>query len=559
MATVDVSLTGYALLGDPLLNKGTAFDEDERTAFGLHGLLPPHIGTLDQQVERRLKALRDFSTDLERFVFLRGLQDTNETLYYALLTRNIVEILPLIYTPTVGLGCQRFSQVYSKPRGLFISYPNRSRIKTMLSHPRFDKVTTIVVTDGERILGLGDQGAGGMGIPIGKLAIYTACAGLDPATTLPVMLDIGTDNVPLLGDPLYIGWRHERIRGQEYDDFIEEFVAAVIERWPNVLLHWEDFARNNATRLLDRYRDRLCTFNDDVQGTAAVATGTLLAALGKSGTALADQRIAVLGAGSAGCGIAHLLLGAMIDAGLDPAEARRRFFLVDRNGLLTDDEPSVLDFQAAFLQARADVADWTLEEPGHIGLFDVVHNAKPTVLIGVTGVAGAFGENVIREMARHVPRPVIMPLSNPTPLAEATPADLYRWTDGCAIIGVGSPFPPIEWKGRSIPVDQTNNAYIFPGIGLAVVAARVRRISDGMFLAAARRLAELSPARFDPDRSLLPPLTAVLDVSRSVAEAVAVQAQAEGHADAMPLVELQRAIAAAMWSPVYHPYRYVPD
>ena len=325
------------------------------------------------------------------------------------------------------------------------------------------------------------------------------------------------------------------------------------------MLHWEDFARNNATRLLERYRDRLCTFNDDVQGTAAVATGTLLAALGRSGTTLADQRVAVLGAGSAGCGIAHLLLGAMIDAGLDPADARRRFFLVDRNGLLVDDEPSVLDFQAAFLQARSAVADWTLEAPGHIGLFDVVHNAKPTVLIGVTGVAGAFGENVIREMARHVPRPVIMPLSNPTALAEATPSDLYRWTDGRAIVGVGSPFAPIEWKGRSIPVDQTNNAYIFPGIGLAVVAARIRRISDGMFLAAARRLAELSPARFDPDRSLLPPLTAVLDVSASVAEAVAVQAQAEGHADAMPLVDLQRAIRASMWTPVYHPYRYVPD
>jgi malate dehydrogenase (oxaloacetate-decarboxylating) len=545
------------LLADPLLNKGTAFDEDEREAFGLHGLLPPHVGTLDQQVERRMTALRDFSSDLERFVFLRGLQDTNETLYYALVSRNIVEVLPLIYTPTVGLGCQRFSQVYSKPRGLFLSYPNRDRIAEIFSHPRYDKITTIVVTDGERILGLGDQGAGGMGIPIGKLAIYTACAGLDPATTLPVTLDVGTDNAPLLQDPLYIGWRHERITGQAYDDFIETFVSAVVARWPNVLLHWEDFARHNATRLLERYRDRLCTFNDDVQGTAAVATGTLLSALGKSGSALTEQRIVVLGAGSAGCGIASLLLGALIDAGLDPAEARRRFYLVDRNGLLLDDEPNVMPFQAPFLQPKTAIADWALAAPGHVGLFDVVHNVKPTVLIGVTGVAGAFGEAVIREMALHVARPVIMPLSNPTPLAEATPADLYAWTDGRAIVGVGSPFAPILWHGRTIPVDQTNNAYIFPGIGLAVVAAKIRRISDGMFLAAARRLAELSPSRSDPNGSLLPALTAVVDVSMSVAEAVARQAQAEGLAPLTSPAELQRAIREGMWMPVYHPYRYV--
>ncbi len=486
-------MTGYALLADPLLNKGTAFDEDEREAFGLHGLLPPHVGTLDEQVERRLAALRSFSTDLERFVFLRGLQDANETLYYALLTRNIVEVLPLIYTPTVGLGTQQFSQTYSKPRGLFLSYSNRDRMAQIFAHPHFDDITTIVVTDGERILGLGDQGAGGMAIPIGKLAIYTAAGGLDPATTLPVMLDVGTDNAALRDDPLYIGWQHERIKGAAYDEFIETFVSAVIARWPNVLLHWEDFARHNATRLLERYRDRLCTFNDDVQGTAAVATGTLLAALAKSGGVLGGQRIVVLGAGSAGCGIASLLLGALIETGLDPAEARRRFYLVDRDGLLVDGGPEPLTFQAPFVQSRDAVADWKLDAPGRIELLDVVRNAHPTVLIGVTGVAGAFGEAVVREMARNVPRPIIMPLSNPTVLAEATPADLFAWTDGRAIVGVGSPFPPVSFGGRTIPIDQTNNAYIFPGIGLAVVAARIRRISDGMFLAAARRLWQRSP------------------------------------------------------------------
>jgi len=555
---VDVSVTGYALLADTLLNKGTAFSEEEREAFGLHGLLPPHVGTLDEQLERRLSALRGLANDLERFVFLRGLQDTNETLYYALLTRNIDEVLPLIYTPTVALGSQHFSQFYSRPRGIYLSYPNRERIASILAHPRFDKITTICVTDGQRILGLGDQGAGGMAIPIGKLAIYTAAAGIDPATTLPVMLDVGTDNAELRHDPLYIGWQHERVTGQAYDDFIETFVNATIDRWPHLLLHWEDFARQNATRLLERYRDRLCTFNDDVQGTAAVATGTLLAALGKSGGALDQQRIAILGAGSAGCGIAHLLLGALVEAGLDPAEARRRFFLVDRDGLLVEGGPEPLPFQTPFVQPHAVVANWMLDRPGRIELLDVVRNAKPTVLIGVTGVAGAFSETVVREMARLVPRPVIMPLSNPTALAEAKPADLYAWTAGRAIVGVGSPFPAVVWNGRSIPVDQTNNAYIFPGIGLGVVAARIRRISDGMFLAAARRLADLSPSRSDPDGSLLPPLTVVRDVSANVAEAVALQAQAEGLAPATSLPELQRAIAATIWRPVYHPYRHVP-
>ncbi len=515
------------------------------------------MGTLDEQVERRLRALRGLENDLERFVFLRGLQDANETLFYALLTRHIVEVLPLIYTPTVGLGTQHFSQTYSRPRGLFLSYPNRARIAEILANPHFDRVTTIVVTDGERVLGLGDQGAGGMAIPIGKLAIYTAAAGIDPATTLPIMLDVGTDNAPLRDDPLYVGWRHERVKGAEYDEFIETFVAVVQARWPHVLLHWEDFARANATRLLERYRDRLCSFNDDVQGTAAVATGTLLAALAKSGGALPEQRIAILGAGSAGCGIAGLMHGALVAAGLTPDEARGRFFLIDRDGLLVDGM-AALPFQAPFVQPRAAVDGWELERPGRIGLLDVVRNVRPTVLIGVTGVAGAFDETVIRALADGVARPVIMPLSNPTVLAEAHPADLYAWTEGRAIVGVGSPFPPVEWNGRRIPVDQTNNAYIFPGLGLGVVAARIRRISDGMFLAAARRLAELSPARRDPDDTLLPPLTAVRELSASIAEAVAVQAQQEGLAPACALEELQRTIRATMWEPVYHRYRYVP-
>ncbi|MGA3249158.1 MAG: NAD-dependent malic enzyme, partial [Paraburkholderia sp.] len=436
-AFIETARSGYELLADPLLNKGTAFSESERDTFDLHGLLPPNIGTLEEQVSRRLQVLRSFATDLERYAFLRDLQDTNETLFFALLVQNLEELLPVVYTPTVGAGCQQFSRLFRKPRGLFLSLPHKKRIEAILAHPRFDKVEAIVVTDGERILGLGDQGAGGMGIPIGKLALYTGCGGLHPATTLPIMLDVGTDNPDCLSDPLYIGWRHERVRGEEYDNFIEAFVTAVAKRWPHVLLQWEDFAKNNATRMLERYRDRLCTFNDDVQGTAAVATGTLLSAINVTGVPLTEQRIAVMGAGSAGCGIASLIRKAMTDAGLADSEAGKRFFMVDRDGLLVDGMDGIASFQQPFLQDKAAIANWTLDHPDRVALLDVVRNAKPTVLIGVSGQAGAFSEPVVRAMAEHNSRPVIFPLSNPTSRAEATPADLEAWSEGRAVIGTG--------------------------------------------------------------------------------------------------------------------------
>ncbi|MGH7170999.1 MAG: NAD-dependent malic enzyme, partial [Gemmataceae bacterium] len=413
-ATIATALSGYELLNDPLLNKGTAFTEDEREEFGLHGLLPPHVATLELQAGRRLAAFQAIGDDLEKYVFLRGLQDSNETLFHALLARNLEAMMPIVYTPTVGLGCQRFSHIFRKPRGLFLSLPHQHRIRHILAQPRFDRVEAIVVSDGERILGLGDQGAGGMGIPIGKLALYTACAGLHPATTLPILLDVGTDNAERLADPIYIGWRHERVRGPAYDAFIEAFVAAVSERWPHVLLHWEDFALGNANRLLARYRDRLCTFNDDIQGTAAVAVGALLSAVNVTGIPLTEQRIAVFGAGSAGTGIAALVLRAMIADGLPETEARGRFWLVDRDWLIVEGMPNLQSFQAPFAQSRARIAGWTLAAPGRIGLADVVANAHPTVLIGVSGQAGAFGEDVVRTMARQTARPVIFPLSNPT-------------------------------------------------------------------------------------------------------------------------------------------------
>jgi len=552
---VETSRSGYPLLNTPLLNKGTAFTEEERDVFDLHGLLPPMVSTLDQQVARRLQAMRQLPNDFERYIFLRGLQDTNEVLFYALLVRHLEELLPIVYTPTVGLGCQHFSQAFRKPRGLFLSIPHQHRLTRIFGHPRFDTVEAIVVTDGERILGLGDQGAGGMGISIGKLSLYTGCGGLHPATTLPILLDVGTDNPERLSDPLYIGWRHERLRGQQYDAFIEAFASAVTERWPHVLLQWEDFARDNATRLLERYRDRLCTFNDDIQGTAVVAAGTLLAAVNVTGVPIREQRVAVVGAGGAGTGISSLLLRAMIEDGLPEAEARRRFYLVDRNGLLVEGMPGLLSFQQPFVQPRNAVANWTLEQEGRIGLGDVVRNAKPTVLIGVSGQPGAFPENVLRDMAASVKRPVIFPLSNPTSRAEATPTDVIAWTEGRAVIGTGSPFPPLLKNGAYVRVDQTNNSYVFPGIGLAAIAVHARRVSDGMLMAAARALADVSPARLNPNANLLPPVSELRDVSLRVAQAVAMQARKEGLTESMDAGEMYQKIRDTMWTPAYRPYR----
>ena len=548
-----IRLAGFELLNNSRLNKGTAFTENERDAFGLHGLLPPHIGTLEEQRERRMKALLKLETPLDRYRFMRELQDANETLFYSLILHNIEATLPIVYTPTVGEGCQRLSEIWYKSRGLFLSYPNRKRMEQIISHDRYDSVRCIVVSDGERILGLGDQGAGGMGIPIGKLALYTALGGIRPEYCLPILLDVGTDNEERLKDPLYIGWRNHRVRGAEYDDFVDAFVSAVEQRWPHVLLQWEDFSGVNASRLLERYRDKLCTFNDDIQGTAAVATAALLAAINVTGIPLLQQTVVFMGFGGAGVGIARLLFKMFTEAGLSPEEAYSRFYVMGRHGLIVEGVEGVRPDQKPFARKRSEVAGWQLSGPGEIGLPDVVRNAKPTVLIGVSAQPGSFTEEAIRAMARQTARPIIFPLSNPTSCSEATPQQITDWTDGRTLIGTGSPFGPVTFHGKPVNTDQTNNSYIFPGLALGILASRARRVSVSMIHASALALAEMSPARRDKTARLLQPLSTIRSVSLEVARAVGMQAIKEGLAE-LDADGFEEELRAQVWDPVYEPY-----
>ncbi|HKS41708.1 MAG TPA: NAD-dependent malic enzyme [Blastocatellia bacterium] len=552
---IEVSLTGHMLLDNPLLNKGTAFPDNERREFELLGLLPPHAATMDEQLARTYGSYKQKDTDIERYIFLISLQDRNETLFYHMLESHITEMMPIIYTPVVGLACQQFSRIYRRPRGLFISYPERNNIDSILANAPHSNPQVIVVTDGERILGLGDLGVGGMGIPVGKLSLYTLCAGIPPQLTLPVMLDCGTNNQGLLEDPLYLGWRHERVRGDEYDQFVEAFISAVTRRFPNVLLQWEDFSKNNAARLLDRYRDRLCTFNDDIQGTGAVALAGLLAAAQVIKSKISEQRVVMFGAGSSATGISDQIKAAMMSEGLTEEEAKSRIWLIDSHGLVlndgTDSEPS----RHKFAQQVERVKDWQLENTDGISFMDVVRNLRPTVLIGTSAQPGAFTREVVREMAAHVERPIIFPLSNPTSKSEAAPSDLINWTDGRALVATGSPFPPVTFKNRIFHIGQCNNAFIFPGVGLGVLASNAQRVTDEMFVAAARALAEFSPALDDDTASLFPSLEDVRKVSRRVALAVATEAERAGLAETTTREEIERRIDEKMWLPRYAPYK----
>jgi malate dehydrogenase (oxaloacetate-decarboxylating) len=545
------SLRGVRLLNHPALNKGTAFSEDERSELGLHGLLPPRVESLDVQVGRAYQAYRRKDDDLERHIYLRALQDTNEVLFYRLLLGHIEEMTPIVYTPVVAQACEEFSHIYRRPRGLFVSYPLRDAIPTLLRNRQSAQVDIIVVTDGERILGIGDQGAGGLGIPIGKLSLYTLIGGIRPERTLPIVLDVGTNNAERLNDPEYLGWRHERVTGQAYFDFVDQFVRAVQQELPNACLQWEDFATPHARPILERYRDELLTFNDDIQGTAAVALGAILGALGVTSSPLRDQQIVFLGAGSAAVGVADYLRAAIVQDGLSEAEARSRFWLVDKDGLLHAGRSELRPEQRVYAQPDENVTGWPRSSGGRIGLANVIAQVKATVLIGLSTVGGAFTEAIVREMASKAERPVILPLSNPTTRSEASPEDLIRWTDGRALVATGSPYAPVQFGGRSIPIAQCNNVFIFPAVGLGVVASGARRVTDGMMLAAARELGEHAPARTDPSGSLLPALRDVRAVARAIATAVGLEAQRSGLARKTSPEELRDRVAATQWTPEY--------
>jgi len=541
---------GPSLLEMPLLNKGSAFTQQERLAFNLIGLLPQKVETIEDQLERAYRQYQQCHSDLEKHIHLRAIQDDNETLYFRLVSQHLEEMLPIIYTPTVGQACQEFSNIYRNHRGLFISYPDREHMDDILRSATKDNVKVIVVTDGERILGLGDQGIGGMGIPIGKLALYTACGGISPAYTLPIMIDVGTNNKALLDDPMYMGWRHERVGQEEYDAFMAEFIAAVKRRWPNVLLQFEDFAQANAVPLLERYRDDLCCFNDDVQGTASVVVGTLMAACQAREETIAQQRVVFVGGGSAGCGIAEQVVVAMEAEGLTESEARARIFIVDRDGLMTSDQLWQRDFQRRLAHDPSLVVGWNGQ-----GLEETIAQIKPTVLIGVCGQRGIFTEQVVRTMHAGCEHPVIMPLSNPTSQAEAVPEDVICWTDGQALVATGSPFAPVVYNGRTYPIAQCNNAYIFPGIGLGVIAASANRVTDEMLMSASRALAREAPLVKEGKGALLPPLGRIRDISKSIAFEVAAQAQQNGVALKTSGTTLRELIEKASWSPDYRTYR----
>lgn len=542
-------IRGAALLADPLLNKGTAFSSEERAELGLDGLLPPATETLDEQADRAYEAFLGYDKPLNRHIYLRQLQDTNEVLFYGLLTRHLEEMLPVVYTPTVGEACRRFSEIYRRPRGLFLTYEDRHRFREILRNRPGGEVDVIVVTDGQRILGLGDQGVGGMGIPIGKLSLYTAIGGIHPARTLPILLDVGTDNEELLANEHYLGRRQHRVSGEAYDEMIEAFVSAVEAELPGTLLQWEDFATAHARPILGRYQDRLLTFNDDIQGTAAVALGALTTATKVAGSALTDHRIVVLGAGSAAIGVADMIRTALVEEGLSKEEAAGRFWFVDIDGLLVNSRTDLTPEQRVYARDDEDVRQWGGESPD---LARVVGEVKPTVLIGLSTAHGAFTEEIVRTMADSCDRPVILPLSNPTSNAEADPADLARWTDGRALIAAGSPFPPLTVDGREVPVAQANNVYVFPAVGLAVTACRATRVTDRMMVAAARAVGECAVrAGTDGATPLLPPLASMRDAAREIALAVAQAAVEDGVAPEATEAELREAVTNAQWTPRY--------
>ncbi len=547
-----VRLRGSPVLASPMLNRGTAFTPAEREELGLTGLLPDGISTIEGQLARVYGQYLRQPGDLAKNLYLANLRDRNEVLFYRLLTEHLAEMLPIVYTPTIGTAIERYSLEYGRPRGVYLSVDHPGQVETALRNYGLgpDDVDLIVATDSEGILGIGDWGVGGIAIALGKLAVYVAATGLHPGRVIPVVLDAGTDNQALLDDPMYLGSRHPRVRGERYDELIDAYVSATTRLFPNAMLHWEDFGVANARRILAKYASTRCTFNDDMQGTAAVVLAAALSAARAAGTPMRDQTVVIYGAGTAGIGIADALQQEMVGSGLPPAEATSRFYALDSRGLLTSDYPGTLrDFQVRYARPAAEVASWRRDGDGRIGLAEVVARARPTMLIGASAQPGAFSEPIVTEMAAHTARPVIMPLSNPTSRAEARPADLIAWTGGRALIAAGSPFEPVTCNGIRYQIAQANNALIFPGLGLGVTVCRARRISDQMLAAAAHALADLSGAA-TPGAAMLPPVTSLRETSAAVAAAVARAAQAEGLAQTV-LDDPAKQVAEAMWVPAY--------
>jgi len=554
-----VPIRGRQILSNPLLNKGMAFTSREREELALHGLLPPATSTLKTQLERTCENFNTHPTDLDKFIYLNALHDRNEVLFYRFVYDHIEEMMPIVYTPVVGEACQKFSHIFRTGRGLYISYDQKDGIDRILRNAGLENPSIIVVTDGERILGLGDQGVGGMGIPIGKLTLYTLCAGISPYTTLPIMLDVGTDNEERLADPLYIGMKHKRIRGEEYQDFIDSFVAAVKRVFPNVVLQWEDFLKGNAIKQLDRFRNKLCSFNDDIQGTAGVAVAGLMGALRITGQPMSEQRVLFAGAGAAAQGIANLIIDAMVEGGMPRDEAIGRIMTVDSKGLVTSDRSGLEDFKATYARDAAEVANWEVKDRSQITLAETVANARPTILLGTSGTPNSFSEEVVRTMARVNERPIIFPLSNPTSKSECTPEQAIEWSEGRAIVATGSPFAPVTYGGRRYRIGQGNNAFIFPGVGLGLTVSRARRVTDSMFLAAAKALAAAVTDEDLAECAVYPTLLRIRECSRAVATATVIQAVKEGLADEDILENLEQRIKQAMWVPEYLPLRYQPS
>jgi malate dehydrogenase (oxaloacetate-decarboxylating) len=550
-----VPFKGSELLEHPLLNKDTAFTDPERDVFALHGLLPTRVLTIEEQAILEVEKIRRKGDPLEQFIGLAALQDRNETLFYRVLVDNLEEFMPIVYTPVVGRACQEYSHILRRSRGLWLTPDDIDRIPELLRNARNEDVRLIVVTDNERILGLGDQGAGGMGIPVGKLSLYTAGAGIFPALTLPISLDVGTDNPKLLEDPYYLGYRKPRLRGERYDEFVEAFVEAVCEVFPHAVLQWEDFKQHNAIRLLDRYRHRVTSFNDDIQGTSAVVLAGIFSALRHRNEPMGAQRFVFLGAGAAGIGIARLIRAQMKREGVPETDIRRAIVMLDSNGLTFEGRTPLDDDKREFALDAELMAHFGFDGAERYSLETVIRHVRPTMLIGTSGTPGSFTEGAIREMGKHVKTPIVFPLSNPTSKTEAQPADILRWTEGRAIVATGSPFEPVEIEGETRLIGQANNAFCFPGIGLGAIVAEAREVTDAFFLAAAEACADSVPAETLEAGSLYPNQSQLREVSREIARRIVRVARDAGLGRVIADEEVDAAIDAMMWWPTYAPYR----